>query len=117
MTAFNAATAVSALDYDLSPYVKTKGTVPEPSQADIKKFQKAVRAISPDGTPTKLSQLTDDEAEAANDGMVAALAEFCHGKPNEAQIAALPHRVLLAFCGWLFGSFTNPTKQTADTST
>jgi hypothetical protein len=112
---FIASEAVKPLNYDFSPYSKAKGTVPEPSQADIKKFQKKVRSVSPDGSPKKLSQLSDEEAEAAHETLVTALAEFCHGKPTQAQIETLPYRVLVAFIGWLFGSFSNPTQQTSDT--
>lgn len=38
MPAFRAATAVDSLEYDFNPYADLKGTVPEPSDADVRTF-------------------------------------------------------------------------------
>lgn len=106
---FKATEAVPALDYDFTPHVEAKGTVPEPSQKAIKKFNKAMRQLTGGKSLLDIAKLDEDEQEAMNDGMKPIIADLCQGHPSLAQLDELPHRLLSAFCGWLMGQLQNPS--------
>jgi hypothetical protein len=109
MTSFSAKSAAPALDYDFNPHVKAKGTVPEPSQEAVEQFQEVILAILPDGDLDKLQNLSLAEGKAATLKFKEALADLCAGSPSREELDALPHRVLVAFSGWLSGSFQDPS--------
>lgn len=119
---------VEPLDYDLGKY-GGKGTIPEPSDADIEKVQKAFLSVAKDlgvevgekMTPETMARVADklgddvnETMKAANARVYGAIAELCKGKPTLKEIEALPVRVRNAFIGWLMGQF-NPEAQTAGT--
>lgn len=112
MSGFDAGSAVSALDWDFTKYAgkSAKGTIAEPSTADIKSFLSAVGdSVILSGDADKLKEMSGEEVEAENERFFSAVVELCGGKPTRAQIDKLPHRVKRAFAGWVWGIVTNPT--------
>ena len=105
MSAFGA-DAVERLDFDFSAFPRGdgqpgnctgKGYIPEPSEARLMGFQKALMAIG---------DAEDDESvESALPQVRQALAEFCQGHPTLEEIEQLPPRVLAAFVRWLRDQF------------
>lgn len=103
------------------------GTIPEPSVAQIKEFQSALRkavkpaleamSIDPDtadtaslmaamAEPSKADLKAAAQAEAA---IIEAISAVCSGTPNESEISELPYRAQQAFVGWLSGVLLNPS--------
>jgi capsule polysaccharide export protein KpsE/RkpR len=111
VSGFDAAEAVPALDWDFTKYCgKTaSGTITEPSQDQVRAFQASILEVAPGGNVAAAFRSLDaEEAAAANEKLFIAIVKVCSGKPTRAQLDKLPHRVLQAFCGWIFGSITNP---------
>jgi hypothetical protein len=110
---FDAESAAETLDFDFTKYLPgVKGTIPEPSQAQIDAFAKANNAAS------GVDPEDDDAVKESNEKLLDALVKFCSGAPTKAQLKKLPKRVQTAFFGWLFGMFlkANPTKTSGTSS-
>jgi hypothetical protein len=131
---FQAADAVVALDWDLRPYVDAHGTVPEPSQAKLDAYAKAMlgvfaemgldlpataseedieqaltRHLAEGKTITELGPEVQRMHEAIRKRRIAAASKVCGGSPTVAQITQLPPRVREAFLGWVAGFAADPT--------
>lgn len=115
MAKFTAGTAVEPLEWDFTKYQPAPtegqavapwgGTIPEPTQAALERFNAALVAAAPTGDAARLSEVTD---MSVLDPIKRALADLCGNLPSVAQLDALPFRVLVAFIGWLAGRLTNP---------
>lgn len=105
--AFKAASAVESLDFDLSPFVDAKGTIPEPSHDLRDKFLARVETLTASETDeVSVEQLRTQEKE-----MVAAVAELCQGTPSAAQLGKMPPRPLYAFLVWIVDQLSaDPTQ-------
>lgn len=117
---------LDALNYDFRPYVESHGTIPEPSSAQIKALQSAMRSalkpaleslsveadtanvadlIAALAEPTKADLKAAAKAELA---IVTAISECCSGTPSVDDLQALPWRAQQMFVGWLSGVLLNP---------
>jgi hypothetical protein len=138
---FDAANAVTPLDYDLSAYKGedgkplSKGTIPEPSRAKLDAFWEGRRQVLADAgidlaelegfdplDPDSRAELTkkfasipDEKRKAMAPAQLKHVAAVCSNTPSEQEIKALPGRVQDAFIGWLMGLLSNPTPS-SDTS-
>lgn len=117
---FVAAHAVEPMDYNLAPYVEgpeATGRVPEPSQAAMNGYRKAVMALireykdvqeaaaDPEGlSDADMDRLTErsEELERKMDQLTAKL---CKNTPSVETLAKLPWRHKLMFSQWLQGQF------------
>jgi hypothetical protein len=142
---FNAADAVSELDWDFTKYGGGSGIVPEPSEEMVLRFQHRLQEIARVGQegvePDRAVRATnkrkrrptfsealdylrslgdpdegDEEAKRVSDLIVDVVAEACGDKPSAEQIKKLPHRPRQAFYGWIVGQLTDPKAWMPDTS-
>lgn len=118
MAGFNAAEVVEALDFDFTSFDGPKGTIPEPSSKQVKKFFNTVRDISivirrgqkdfneeeiiedADHAATVLAAL-DETSEEHNTKMYNNVVMVCSNAFTREQLEALPFRVQNAFITWL----------------
>jgi len=127
MPTFDAGTVVEALDWDFhAAGVKAKGTIPEPSDAQIGAFLDAVKNLytkakgsglavdTGDGNLTP-EQMLDALAGVTGEAYVefmASLAEIfatlCSDKPTKANLLALPMRVRVKFFAWVQEEVVSP---------
>jgi hypothetical protein len=140
MAGFSAEGIVEPLAYNLRPFVEAEGVIREPSSAQVREFikggQAEVRRIG-----GKLATPGADAAEA-DEGLgagVAAVLEamsfraeslspealkrqakmisaLCSGQPSEADLLALPHRVMIAFAQWLSHEVLDPEAEAGATN-
>ena len=116
MSGFVAQESVASLDYDFTKFVKgAKGTIKEPSQAAVKKYLGVIAGLMPTGKIEELVLVAESGVDI-DSTFKDAIAEVCSNKPTRAALDELPHRVLVTFAAWLYGSLTNPTP-TAGTKT
>lgn len=113
MAGFDAATAVEPMDYDFTKYKAGKGTVPEPSNDDMKSFQQEFATIMRRGQQLNVSEdealkMSEEDftafqkqADEVGEELDAALAKLCQGQPSLDQLKKLPFRVKTAFSRWL----------------
>lgn len=127
MTGFDAGTAVEPMDYDFTttPGGRGKGTVPEPSTRQMKKFQDEFTRIMRAGTALEksmedVSDMSDDaladfqaKQDAISEQLDAAIAGLCQDQPSAAEVATLPFRVKTAFSNWLLEQFRPESAATA----
>jgi hypothetical protein len=121
MPNFDALKVVEPLQFSFEPYLDLKGTIPEPSEAQLTAFfeamvnvqkqaPKALKGID-GGDPEKMMTALGKLPEGSLGGMLARLnkpySDLCSGFPSEEQIGKLPPRVRLAFFAWLSGEL-NP---------
>lgn len=107
--------AVEDLEYDFSKWGGTKGTIPEPSQKAMKKYQGILSRIQIDISKA-MRALQDAREEDVDEDMVAglekavedadtrlseALAKLCQDSPSFDDLAVLPFRVKQGFVGWI----------------
>lgn len=127
MGGFVASEVVEPLAYNLEPFVKgaqAKGVVPEPSQADMRKYRKAVFAVTKefqglqdvDGDKLSDAEIEDlqeksEELEAQMDKLTS---ELCKGTPSQETLSQLPWRHKIMFSKWLQEQF-NPEAWTSAT--
>lgn len=109
MSPFVSKEVVHALDWDFTAHLgkDAKGTIPEPTQSAVEKFNRASKDINPGGLAA-LMDMESDEAEATAVLFKDAIAELTQGEPSREMLDALPARVLTAFTGWIYGEFANP---------
>ncbi len=110
---FTVAQALEPLDWDFTACqpatpaeVPWRGTVPEPSQAAIRAFQEALRAVSPTADPSRVGELA--EGDSALDTLKDAIVTLAGGSPSKAILDAVPFRGFMAFAGWLTERLLNP---------
>lgn len=116
---FDAGKAVEPMDYDFTtvPGGKGKGTVPEPSNEAMEKFQKAFGKIQREamalGKDIKDEDFTDEveadlEVKAKDIGhrLDAAVAKLCKNNPTIEEMDSLPFRHKQAFAKWLLEQFS-----------
>ena len=126
MPAFDAGTAVEALDWDFhAAGVKAKGIVPEPTDAAIGRFLDGLKKlytqaqesgmateVSGSATPEEmldaLSSLTGDIFVKFMADTAELFADLCSQKPSTAQLLQLPLRVRIKFYGWIQEEVVNP---------
>lgn len=140
MAKFDAGASVEALDYDFSTIKvadeqsaailkDAKGTVPEPTQDALERFQEQLRetvigngledivGLGEDAPPEQvisaMSTLDEGALHRVMQGTNDAIKQLCAGSPSPEQIDALPARVRLAFVGWLTQSLVGPTRPTS----
>lgn len=128
MAGFDAGSAVEPMDYDFTTVKggQGKGTVPEPSTAEMKTFQRDFAAIMRDA---KALELSDDEAAKLSkeefdtlqdqmdeiaDRLDEAVSVLCHNTPSKEEVATLPFRIKTAFSKWLMEQFS-PEGETSGT--
>lgn len=118
---FDASKYVDVLDYDFSAFGGSKGTVPEPSDKVLVRFQESIRkgliefGVTDEIDVTDnaavmaiIAKLPPDQLSSFLDMQVDALAEFCQGMPTLTELQTMPVRVRNAFAGWLLGKFASP---------
>lgn len=120
MAGFDAGSAVDPMDYDFTTVKggQGKGTVPEPSTADMKAFQRdfaniqrRAMALEPEDEKSvgKLSadEMKDlqDKMEALGEEMDVCIASLCQNTPSVEDVSTLPFRVKTAFAKWLLEQF------------
>ncbi len=138
MAAFDAGAVVEALDYDLSAVGGPRGTVPEPTDKQVRDWTRAMQQqaldaqLDLDVEKASVREIAEvimsRDAEALAAHALEAFAALCGGRkvvhrgadgepqqvewvggsPTYAQLAALPFRVQRAFFGWLTGELTRP---------
>lgn len=117
MGKFNASHSVSQLDYDLNPYVMAKGRVPEPSDQQMVRFQKAAAThaqkympdVDPNDTAAVLEAMAgvdEEEAATAAGEMAEIVSELTNGKPSAEEMLKMPPRIRAAFYSWLNGELS-----------
>ena len=136
MSGFVAAEAVEELGWDFHPFVTDcRGTIPEPTQAKLDAYAKAMLSIFVDvglenipasaseqdidkaiaaklGADRPLTEVTDDiEAMSARirKTRIKAASAVCSGHPTIEQITKLPPRIREAFLGYVAGFAMDPT--------
>lgn len=108
MSGFDSGKAVHALDWNFSAHGGPKGTIPEPTQSAVEKFNRTTGDILPGGLKALL-EMEPEEQETASALFKDAIAELAQNQPSREELDALPARVLTAFTGWLYGSIANPS--------
>lgn len=127
MAGFKAQGVVEALDYDFNPYVKTKGTIPEPTDRQIADFlgdMKALLTEVKDDLPSEvnledpgaiLSAMDDLDPEVTlkmTGKMCVIYSKLCSGTPTEKSIQELPPRIRQIFFAWLQTEVMSPEAAT-----
>ena len=127
--AFTAATAVSALNYNLRPYVEIEGTVPEPSSKGIDTFFNRLREMAKEAgadvddntseadVAKALAETDENMMSKMTDTMLAATVELTGSNPTREQLDSLPFRVQHAFFNWLLGELMDPIERRSATTT
>ena len=127
--AFTAATAVSALNYNLHPYAEIKGTVPEPSSKGIDAFFNALREMAKEAgadvgddaseaeVAKALTETDENVMSKMTDTMLEATVELTGSNPTREQLDSLPFRVQHAFFNWLLGELMDPIERRSATTT
>lgn len=104
---------VEALDFDFSPVLDAKGTIPEPSHDLRDAFLEALdQATDGDGDlADRLEDVTVKDIRRLEKDYVAAIVELGQGTPSKEQLEALPPRHQLGFLKYLVGELTDPTRR------
>jgi hypothetical protein len=126
MPTFDAGDVVESLDWDFTKAgVKAKGTIPEPTDAQIGDFLDGLKKLYTDvqgsglapeiqehATPEQMMEaLAGVTGEAYVEFMakIAGLfADLCSGKPGKDNLLALPMRVRVKFYGWVQSEVVSP---------
>lgn len=113
---FNAAQAVSSLDYDFTAFSPgVKGTSPEPSSEQVIVMRQRIRDIfhlddaDPQALNAHLAGLSLEDYKLRDAEIAETYADVCSQQPSTEEILALPHRVQVAFIGYLSGELNTPT--------
>jgi len=118
---FDAGAVVEPLDWDFTKFDAGKGTIPEPTDAQIDRLFKDIAGMSkeimskaglPEGEATPeellaaLANLPDDVDFGIGDMMKTMskiFAKLCTNQPTQAQLMKLPLRIRMRFFVWLAG--------------
>lgn len=118
--AFKAETAALALDWDFRPYVKAHGTTPEPTDAQVRKMNAALRAstlavtgddFDPDDRAAAariFAKLTDEQLAAMEESNLDAITVVTGDCPSREQIDQLPFRIKRAYIKSLIQDLNDP---------
>lgn len=111
---FDAGAALEPLDYNFEKFDAGSGTIPEPTRAQIRDFEKwRLSTFGDAATVADLAEryqaMSDDEAAESDREAVVAIARLCSDSPNAEQLEKLPARVFRAFWAWLWTQLTDPT--------
>lgn len=118
--AFDAGKVVEALDWDLRPYVDAHGTVPEPSDDQIRTMNTRMRDLTlavtgddfdPDDRQAAMrafGKLTAEQLEKMNEDQLDAVAVITGDSPSRDTLAETPPRVRAKFVQWLMNELNNP---------
>lgn len=117
MVQFNAANAVEPLDYNFSPFVEAKGTVPEPTDEQVADFYanlgnqlenalgkertEGVDLTDPQQVGKLFMSLTADDHRSMYEALLKLHAAVCSNQPTEDDLRALPFRLRQSFYGML----------------
>ena len=118
MAGFNAGAVVEALDFDFTAFGGPKGTIPEPSNKQVKVFFNRVRDMSlemrrsskdfdeealVDDAEVAASVLSalDESSEQYNGEMYNSVTMVCSNVFSREDLENLPYRVQNAFMTWL----------------
>lgn len=126
MPTFDAGTVVESLDWDFTAAkVKAKGTIPEPSDAQIGDFLDGLKKLYTDARESGLDldlpdnatpeQMMDALTAVTGDKYVAFMAKvaglfaaLCSDKPSQDNLLALPMRVRVKFYAWVQQEVVSP---------
>lgn len=116
---FDATKDVDPLEYDLNPFVDAKGTVPEPTDAQVARFYTdlsrqfelalgkervaGVEMDDPMSVAELLQSLTTEDQEALYTSLLDLHADVCSGQPSRAELEKLPFRIRRMFYGAVQG--------------
>lgn len=126
MAGFDAAAAVEPMDWNFEKFGGGSGTVPEPSNDEMKRFQRDFARVMREGAKLDMSddaakKMDETEFEAyqmkAEDigkQLDTVIADLCKNSPSAEQVGRLPFRVKTAFSQWLMKQF-NPEAEAAGT--
>jgi hypothetical protein len=131
MAGFTAAGIVEPLEYDFTAipgFAELRGTIKEPSQAQVSTYLKAAReevkrltesvnsagggdAFGGTGVAAVLADMSF-RAESLGPEALKRQAQFisalCSGSPSAAQLQKIPHRFMVAFVQWLSKEVLDP---------
>jgi hypothetical protein len=128
MAGFNAADAVDPFDYNFAPYADAKGTIPEPTDAQVNRFYAGLASALKEGLGedrvsgidladraqlAKLqSELSADDMDKVSAAFLNLYAAVCSDQPSREDLEALPYRLRAAFYGavqgWLSPEASRP---------
>lgn len=113
---FKASRAASELEYDFEPFLPgVKGVTPEPSSDQVLEMQARLRELfltndpDPLALTKKLSELSLEDFKDRDHQLAEIYADVCSQQPSTEEIMALPHRVQVAYIGYLSGELNTPT--------
>lgn len=132
---FDAADIVEPLDYNFDTLARrypglypaldgVSGTVPEPSDEMVQRFQRdfagATADLIPEGVDTNdraalarvMRDMDDAVYKKSEDALLDALAALTRGQPTREQMGALPYRMKREFIKWLTNELMNPESST-----
>lgn len=125
--AFDAGKVVEALDWSWRPYVDLSGTVPEPTDDELRKMNAALRdatvAITGEDFDPEdrkalnaaFSKLTDDQLKANQAANLEAVAIVTKNSPSLEQLRKAPARLQREFIKWLMRELNDPEGQATAT--
>lgn len=120
---FDAAAAVSELDYDFTKYVPgCVGVTPEPTTEQVRLMQKKLRALfrlddkDPLALTKHLNIMSEAEYKDHDRELAQIYADACSQQPTTDQILGLPHRLQVAFINWISSEFGTPTAGSSGTT-
>lgn len=139
MAGFDAGTQVEPLDYNFDTIAtmypgryplleNVQGTTDEPSDEDVQKLQRRMRAATKDLIPEGIDpddkialvkatrDLPEDAFRTAEAAILDAIADLTAGKPSRDQIAALPFRVRRKYIQWVQRQLMDPEGSNAATT-
>jgi hypothetical protein len=117
---FNADLVVEALDWDLRPHVDAHGTIPEPSDDQVRRMNAALRDnlvkvtgddFDPNDKAATLKifgKLSDAQLREMEDANLEAIGIVTGGMPSIDLIQQLPFRVKREFIKWIIRELNDP---------
>jgi hypothetical protein len=129
MAGFKAEGVVEPLEYDFNPYVKAKGVIPEPTDAQIAAFMRGIKEVFQEAQKDLPGALDMDDPVAvlaaidnldpgaqveAMTKMAEVYAKLCSDTPTQEEITGLPMRVRTIFFTWLRDEVMSPEAAPGD---
>lgn len=113
---FDAADAVAELEYDFTKYVPgAKGTTPEPTTEQVRVMQRKLRMLfrldakDPMALTKHLAAMSEAEYKDHDRELAQIYSDACSQQPTTDEILGLPHRLQVAYIGYISGEFGTPT--------
>ena len=129
MPGFIASEAVEELAYDFTAIGGNKGTIPEPSAAQMQTFRHVIAELFEEGVPedipdtTKAAELRlaiirtlGEDTTEIQEKTLHAIADVCSDNPSFDELTSLPFRHQQAFSGWLTEQLLLPQTLTPATN-